>query len=272
VRGRELYRPVAEILADVTARTQEGAQEIWLLGQTVNSYRPSEPPFAGYDFADLLRDVNRVPNVGRIRFISPHPYYLTPKLIAAMAECDNVCEHIHLPVQSGSNKMLSRMKRNYTVEAYLDGIARLRAAIPNISITTDIIVGFPGETDEDFELTKKLVQSAGFDSAYCFKYSPRPGTASYEMADDVPDAVKEARVNELLTLTDNQGREQAEKLIGSVQEILLEDDKGEGLFRGKTRSSWRARLTGQELKLGQLVKARITSTHSRELHAEPLLS
>lgn len=272
VRGRELYRPVVEILADVTARTQEGAQEIWLLGQTVNSYRPSEPPFAGYDFADLLRDVNRVPNVGRIRFISPHPYYLTPKLIAAMAECDNVCEHIHLPVQSGSNKMLSRMKRNYTVEAYLDGIARLRAAIPNISITTDIIVGFPGETDEDFELTKKLVQSAGFDSAYCFKYSPRPGTASYEMADDVPDAVKEARVNELLTLTDNQGREQAEKLIGSVQEILLEDDKGEGLFRGKTRSSWRARLTGQELKLGQLVKARITSTHSRELHAEPLLS
>jgi tRNA-2-methylthio-N6-dimethylallyladenosine synthase len=275
VRGREVYRPVNEILADVAARTSEGAKEIWLLGQTVNSYRPGPSGLSpeasakgDYDFADLLRDVNKVPNVGRVRFISPHPYYLTPKLISAMAECDNVCEHIHLPVQSGSNRLLSRMKRNYTRESYLDGIKRLRAAIPNISITTDIIVGFPGETEEDFTATKELVLEAGFDSAYCFKYSPRPGTVSFEMPDDVPELVKEARVNELLLLTDNQGREQAEKLIGSVQEILLEDDKGDGLFRGKTRSSWRARLQSPSLKLGQLVKARITSTHSRELHAE----
>ncbi len=270
VRGREVYRSVSEILADVAARTQEGAQEIWLLGQTVNSYRPAEPPFPNYDFADLLRDVNNVPNVGRIRFISPHPHYLTDKLIRAMAESANVCEHIHLPVQSGSNRLLSRMKRNYTVESYLDGLARLRAAIPNISVTTDIIVGFPGETDDDFAATKDLVARAQFDSAYCFKYSPRPGTVSFDMPDDVPDAVKEARVNELLAITDNLGREQAEKLIGSVQEILLEDDKGEGLFRGKTRSSWRARLTSSSLKIGQLVKARVVSTHSRELHAEPV--
>jgi tRNA-2-methylthio-N6-dimethylallyladenosine synthase len=268
VRGREVYRPVSDILADVKARTAEGAREIWLLGQTVNSYRPSEPPTPGYDFADLLRDVNAVPGVGRVRFMSPHPYYLTPKLIAAMAECANVCEHIHLPVQSGSNQLLARMKRNYTRESYLEGVKRLRAAIPSISITTDIIVGFPGETGADFEATKQLVLEAGFDSAYCFKYSPRPGTASAAMPDDVPDDVKEARVNELLALTDNQGRVQAEKLIGSVQEILLEDDKGDGLFRGKTRSSWRARLKHPSIKIGQFVKARIVSTHSRELHAE----
>lgn len=273
VRGREVYRPVDEILADVGARSKEGAKEIWLLGQTVNSYKPAQPPREGYDFADLLDDVCRVPGTERIRFISPHPYYLSDKLIASMTSNKKVCEHIHLPVQSGSDEMLKKMKRNYTRAVYVRGLAKLRQAIPNIAISTDIIVGFPGETENDYNETLSLVEEAGFDSAYCFKYSPRPGTASAAWVDDVPEPLKEERVNRLLEITEAQGQKKAAALIGSTQEILIEDDKGEGVFRGKTRGAWRARLrqtaaTPGTLRLGTLIKARITDTHSRELHAE----
>jgi tRNA-2-methylthio-N6-dimethylallyladenosine synthase len=263
-----VYRPVDQILKDVNDRISEGAKEIWLLGQTVNSYRPSTPPREGYDFADLLSDVATVPGLERLRFMSPHPYYLTPKLIQEMANNKKVCEHMHLPVQSGSNEMLRKMKRNYTRESYLAGIRALREAIPSIAITTDIIVGFPGEKDVDFEQTLSLVKEAQFDSAYCFKYSPRPGTASAEWEDDIPDTIKESRVNQLLSLTDNQGTEKAKAFIGTSQEILLEEDKGDGLLRGKTRGAWRVRISDPSLRVGQLIQGRITNTHSRELHAE----
>ena len=268
VRGREVYIPVETILNEVRERVAEGAQEIWLLGQTVNSYRPTVSPKPGYDFADLLRDINAIPGVGRLRFISPHPYYLTPKLIQAMAECDKVCEHLHLPVQSGSDTMLKKMKRNYTRASYLQGINLLRDAIPTIALSTDLIVGFPGETDDDFQATLSLVEEAGFDSAYCFKYSPRPGTASAEWEDDVPEEVKEQRVNQLLELVDSKGTHKVKSLIGTTQEVLIENDKGEGLFRGKTRTAWRVRIKNDSLKVGQLVPALITGTHSRELHGE----
>ncbi len=276
VRGREVYRPVEEILSEVRARTEEGAKEIWLLGQTVNSYRPAtagrpaSAPRPGYDFSDLLHDASKIPGVERLRFKSPHPYYLTPKLIRAMAESDQVCEHIHLPVQSGSDNVLQRMKRNYTREHYVNGIRALRSAIPDIAITTDIIVGFPGETHEDFLQTLSLVEEAEFDSAYGFKYSPRPGTPSAEWKDDVPLEVKENRVNELLRLTDSQGVARAARLAGTVQEMLVEDDKGGGVFRGKTRGAWRVRVQDSSLKLGAIIPVRITATHSRELHAERL--
>ncbi|MCG3206026.1 MAG: tRNA-2-methylthio-N(6)-dimethylallyladenosine synthase [Elusimicrobia bacterium] len=268
VRGREIYLPIEKILAEVADRVGQGAKEIWLLGQTVNSYKPSHAPKPHYDFADLLSDVCAVPGTQRIRFISPHPYYLTDKLIDSMSSNPKVCEHIHLPVQSGSDDMLRKMKRNYTRDLYMRGLERLRRAIPNIAVSTDIIVGFPGETNADFQQTLTLVQEANFDSAYCFQYSPRPGTASAEMKEEVPEMIKEARVNELLALTDSQGTGKAAKLIGTVQEILVEDDKGDGVFRGKTRGAWRARLKSENLKLGDLVQARITGTHSRELHAE----
>ncbi len=266
VRGREVYRPVDEILKDVADRTAEGAKEIWLLGQTVNSYRPSG--HADYDFSNLLSDVCAVTGTERIRFISPHPYYLSEKLVTAMAENPKSGEHIHLPVQSGSDAMLKKMKRNYTREIYMRGIRSLRAAIPNIAISTDIIVGFPGETEDDYRQTLDLVKQAQFDSAYCFKYSPRPGTLSAEWEDDVPEPVKEARVNELLALTDTQGTEKAARLVGSVQSVLLEDDKGENVFRGKTRGAWRVRVKSDLVKIGQTVDVRITGTHSRELHGE----
>jgi tRNA-2-methylthio-N6-dimethylallyladenosine synthase len=268
VRGREIYRPIADILADTAARVNEGAKEIWLLGQTVNSYKPSVAPFAGYDFADLLRDVAKVPGLERLRFISPHPHYLTPKLIAAMKETPQVCDHIHLPVQSGSNALLQRMRRNYTREMYLDGVRKLRKAIPSISITTDIIVGFPTETEDDYQATLSLVEEADFDSAYCFQYSPRPGTAAAAMPDDVPDTIKEERVNRLLALTDGNGTRKAQSFIGSEQTVLIEDDKGDGVFRGKTRNAWRMRIKNPNLKIGDLVRVRVSSTHSRELHGD----
>lgn len=270
VRGREVYRPIQEIMRDTADRIKEGAKEIWLLGQTVNSYKPAEAPFSGYDFADLLRDVANVPGLERLRFISPHPYYLTPKLARAMAEIPQVCEHIHLPVQSGSNEMLRRMKRNYTVESYLKEMEDLRTAVPDIAISTDLIVGFPGETIDDFKKTMDLVEKARFDSAYCFKYSPRPGTLSAEWPETMSEAEKEKRVNELLALTDTQGTEKAKALIGSTQEVLIEQDKGNGVVRGKTRGAWRVRIKEGALALGQIVNARIKGTHSRELHGELL--
>ncbi len=268
VRGRESYRPVPDILSEVKRRVDAGAKEIWLLGQTVNSYKPSLPPRGGYDFSDLLRDVNAIPGLERIRFTSPHPYYMTERLIQAMAESSRVCEAIHLPVQSGSSKILKAMKRSYTRDSFLASLRRLRELIPSIVISTDLIAGYPGETEDDFRETMSLIEEADFDSAYCFGYSPRPGTASAQEADDVPTHVKQDRLNALLDLTNKKGTEKARALLHSVQEVLIEDDKGEGLFRGKTRGAWRARIKNQHLKCGQIVKVKITGTHSRELHGE----
>jgi len=266
VRGPEIYRPSGEIMVDIAARVAEGAKEIWLLGQTVNSYRPADRP--DYDFSNLLREAAAVPGLGRLRFTSPHPHYLTDKLVAAMRDVPQVCEHLHLPVQSGSDVMLKKMRRNYTRASYLEGLKRLRAAVPGIAITTDLIAGFPGETDADHQATLSLIKEAGFASAYCFKYSPRPGTPAAAMIDDVPQAVKEARVNELLELSDNQGRDHAAALIGTEQEVLVEENKGELGWRGKTRGAWQIRLPAEGVTLGQTVRARVTSAYSRELRGE----
>lgn len=271
VRGREIYRPIEEILTEVKTRVAEGAKEIWLLGQTVNSYKPASAPHDDYDFSDLLRDVNKIEGLERIRFMSPHPYYVTPKLIQAMVDCEKVCEQLHLPVQSGSNKILKAMKRNYTREGYLTSVTALRSRLPHISITTDIIVGFPGETEADFEETLRLLDEAQFDSAYCFKYSPRPGTPATEMADDVPLSVKEERIGRLLERVEKQGQIVAQTLVGSTQEMLVEEDKGDGVFRGMTRGSWKVRVKDAGFSVGTLAKVKITGTHSRELHAEPIL-
>jgi len=267
VRGREIYIPVNKIINDVENRVAEGAKEIWLLGQTVNSYKPQDPPHAGFDFADLLREVNRVPGVERIRFMSPHPFYLTPKLILAMAECEKVCEHMHLPVQSGSDAVLKKMRRNYTRKSYLEGVRDLRKAIPGISITTDLIVGFPGETEKDFKETLSLVNEVGFDSAYCFKYSPRPGTKSAtDYPDDVSKEVKEDRLARLLEMSELLGKNRAQEMVGTTQEVLVEEDKGDGVVRGSTRNAWKIKIRSAHLKPGHVIHAKVTDHHSRELH------
>jgi tRNA-2-methylthio-N6-dimethylallyladenosine synthase len=270
VRGREVYLPAQSVLNEIRTRVDEGAKEVWLLGQTVNSYRPPRPPYAGYDFSDLLRDVNQVEGLRRIRFMSPHPYYLTPKLIETMANCEKVCEHIHLPVQSGSNKILSKMKRNYTRESFLNSLEILRKRIPKISVTSDVVVGFPGETKADFEQTLSLVKEAQFDSAYCFKYSARPGTPAAQWNETASLMVKNERVNRVLEITEVQGIKRVESLIGSTQEVLLDEIPKKGVFRGRTRSSFRARVEAPDLKLGQSVSVQVVGHHLRELHATPL--
>jgi tRNA-2-methylthio-N6-dimethylallyladenosine synthase len=199
VRGRENYRALPEILAEIITKVAEGYREVMLLGQTVNSYyyRNSDSMI---DFADLLRAVNAIDGVEKIRFMSPHPRHMKDRVIQAMAECPKVARHIHLPAQSGSDRLLDSMKRLYTRAEYQAIVDKLRAAIPGLLITTDIIVGYPGEADEDFEATLSLLRTVRFDGLFAFKYSPRPGTASADKFDDVPDATKEERLQQVLAL------------------------------------------------------------------------
>jgi tRNA-2-methylthio-N6-dimethylallyladenosine synthase len=206
VRGREKYRAMPDILAEITQRAGQGHREVMLLGQTVNSYyyrmrRGDAASDVVYDFSDLLRAVQAIPGVDAIRFMSPHPRHMKQKVIAAMAESPKVCRHLHLPVQSGSDAVLTRMKRLYTQSEYLDILKQLRAAMPEIKITTDVIVGYPGETDADFAETVALFQKAAFDGVFAFKYSPRPGTVSADSPDDVPNEIKESRLQSILALS-----------------------------------------------------------------------
>jgi tRNA-2-methylthio-N6-dimethylallyladenosine synthase len=198
VRGREKYRPMTEILAEIRAKATAGYQEVMLLGQTVNSYHYRSG--TSIDFADLLRAVNSIDGVERIRFMSPHPRHMKDRVIQAMVECSKAARHIHLPVQSGSDRLLAAMKRLYTRSEYLAIVDKLRGAIPALLLTTDIIVGYPGETDADFEETLSLLRQVRFDGLFAFKYSPRPGTTSAEEPDDVPDALKEERLQSVLAL------------------------------------------------------------------------
>jgi tRNA-2-methylthio-N6-dimethylallyladenosine synthase len=220
VRGREKYRPMPEILKETETKVTQGFKEIMLLGQTVNSYYYREPasseqaseenlpdvpgsPLAArrslvYDFADLLRAVNAIEGVEQIRFMSPHPRHMRDHVIGAMAECSKVSRHIHLPAQSGSDSVLERMKRLYTRAEYLDIVRKLRAAMPGLLMTTDIIVGYPGESAADFTATLELLEEVRFDGLFAFKYSPRPGTASAEFPDDIPGELKESRLQEVL--------------------------------------------------------------------------
>ncbi|MBI4056811.1 MAG: tRNA (N6-isopentenyl adenosine(37)-C2)-methylthiotransferase MiaB [Elusimicrobia bacterium] len=259
VRGQEIYRDPETILQEVRSKVFQGAKEVMLVGQTVNSYRytagvrdqgsgvsknnqnedhPSPlTPHPSIDFADLLRMVNEINGLERIRFISPHPHYVTPKMIQAMAECEKVCEHLHLPVQSGSDRMLKLMKRNYTRKTYLERTSDLRSQISDLSLTTDFIVGFPGETEEDFQETLSLVEEADFDGAYCFKFSPRQGTEAAHLPDPIPEPLIEQRHARLLDLVETKARHKIKNLRGTTQEILMETPHS-----GKTRSSQRVFL------------------------------
>jgi len=200
VRGRESYRPLAQILEDVRANVALGFREVMLVGQTVNSYYDRGPEMAVKDFADLLRAVDAVEGLENIRFMSPHPRHMKPRVIQAMADCKKVARHLHLPIQSGSDRMLAAMKRLYTRADYLAIVQQLRSAIPGIMITTDVIVGYPGETDEDFKATLDLMNEIKFDGIFAFKYSPRPGTTAADLPDDVNNPLKEERLQTVLAL------------------------------------------------------------------------
>lgn len=241
-RGPERYRPAAEIIGEVARWVAAGAREITLLGQTVDSYRdPSLPPPASDDpdesqFPSLLRAIARdVPELARLRYTSPHPRHLTPSLVDAHRDLDVLARHVHMPVQSGSDRMLRRMIRRYTRDEYVRRVARLKEARPDLTLSTDVIVGFPGETDADFEATLSLVREVGFTGAFGFKYSPRPYTPSRKLADDVTEAQKSERLARLFETVEAQTRAHLETLVGTRQRVLVEGpSKAQGKVEGRT--------------------------------------
>ncbi|MFA5139765.1 MAG: tRNA (N6-isopentenyl adenosine(37)-C2)-methylthiotransferase MiaB [Elusimicrobiota bacterium] len=247
VRGPERSRPFDDIIREVSGRVDEGAKEVMLLGQTVNAYHDS-----GRDFADLLRAVDKVGGLARIRFMSPHPSRLDERMTAAMAECPKVCPHLHLPVQSGSDRILAAMRRTYTRAKFLEKVAALRRLVPDLALTTDIIVGFPGETEEDFKETLSVVQDADLCGAYCTKYSPRQGTPAYPLGDPVLKAVKEERLSRLLSEVGKGMERHLRALLGKRLEILLDTPTD-----GRTRYYFHARLE-EPAKAGSLVTAEVT--------------
>jgi tRNA-2-methylthio-N6-dimethylallyladenosine synthase len=223
VRGRERSRSPRAIVAEVEAQVADAVREVTLLGQNVNSYGRDLPREERATFAELLRAVAAVEGLRRLRYTSPHPKDMRDDVIAAMAECPEVCDHLHLPVQSGSSAVLKRMRRTYGRERYLDLVGRLRDAIPDLSLTTDIIVGFPGETDADFADTLSLVEACAYDGAYTFVYSPRPGTEAAErLDDDVPDGLKRERIARLVEVVQETARRRARRFVGTDREVLVE--------------------------------------------------
>ena len=220
-------------------------------------------------FADLLRAVNQVEGLRRIRFTSPHPHDFTPDVIDAMAESERVCEHIHFPLQSGSDRVLKAMQRSYRRERYLDWLRRIREAIPGIAVSTDIIVGFPGETETDFIDTLDVVRRAGFDQAYTFQYSPRPGTRAATMAEQLPKEIVQERFERLVALQEEIALERMRDQVGTIVEILVEGIGRKGGAQGRTRTNRVVHLDGR-LDPGTFLEARIVSAHPHHLTGEPV--
>jgi tRNA-2-methylthio-N6-dimethylallyladenosine synthase len=255
-RGPERSRQLDDIIREVTDLVAQGTTEVTLLGQTVNSYHEG-----GHDFGSLLEAVGRVAGLRRIRFTSPYPTDFTPRVIAAMAATPAVCEHVHLPVQSGSNAVLRRMLRRYTRERYLEVVGELRRAVPGITVSTDIIVGFPGETEADFEETLSLVTEAGFDDAYTFKYSVRQGTPAVRLKDHVSDEVASARLGRLIEAVRSGVRRKNISRVGETHEVLVERPSKRGvLMLGRTRTNQLVLLPLPSNTIGQYHTVRLTGT------------
>jgi tRNA-2-methylthio-N6-dimethylallyladenosine synthase len=262
VRGREVSRRPGEILAEVESLAHDGVREITLLGQNVNSYGRD----VGGDFAELLRACDAVQGIERIRFTSPHPKDFRPPVIAAMAECAAVCEHAHLPLQSGSTRVLKAMRRTYSRERYLRLVEELRAAIPDLALTTDLIVGFPGETETEFEDTLSAVQEAGYDGAFTFVYSPRQGTEAAAMAEQVREDVKRDRIERLIDVVQRIAAKRNHQRVGRVEEVLVEglSRTDPEFLRGRTRRNTTVVFAGTAAP-GELVQVRIDDATSTTL-------
>jgi tRNA-2-methylthio-N6-dimethylallyladenosine synthase len=266
VRGREQSRRPGEIVAEVTALAADGVREVTLLGQNVNSWGRDLLPDIRTEFGELLRSVDEVPGIERIRFTSPHPKDFREPVVAAMAECAAVCEHTHLPLQSGSTRVLKRMRRTYGRDRYLALVDRLRDAIPDLALTTDVIVGFPGETEGDFCETLEVVEEVRYEGAFTFVYSPRRGTEAAAMPDQVPEEVKRQRIERLIDVVQRIARERNEQRVGRVEEVLVEGPSRTDptLLRGRTRRNTTVNFSG-EAEPGALVPIRIESATSTTL-------
>jgi tRNA-2-methylthio-N6-dimethylallyladenosine synthase len=267
VRGRERSRPPAEVVGEIAALAADGVREVTLLGQNVNSYGRDLPRDGRATFAELLRAVAGVEGIDRVRYTSPHPKDMRADVIAAMAECPEVCEHLHLPAQSGSTRVLKAMRRTYGRERYLELVTRLREAIPDLSLTTDLIVGFPGETEEDFAQTLSLVEEVGYDGAYTFLYSPRPGTeAAAGLEDDVPPEVKRERIGRLIEVTQRTAAARAARFVGTIGEVLVEGPSRTDptRLRGRLRHNIAVNFTGTAAP-GEIVAVAIEGATSTTL-------
>ncbi len=274
-RGSERSRSIADIVAEARMLVAHGVKEITLLGQIVTSYgrKDLENRDGKKPFVQLLEALDAIEGLERIRFTSPHPLGFSDDLIACYGRLRTLCEFVHLPVQSGSNRILKAMNRPYTVEKYLRIIEKLRARVPDIALCTDIIVGFPGETDEDFAATRRLVEQIQFDEAYVFRYSPRSGTPAAAMADDVPQSVKESRNQELLSLlAEISVRKHAEQ-VGQTVDVLVEgpSEKNPARYFGRTRRNYACVFVGSSRHAGQLLSLRITRATQATLYGDPVL-
>jgi tRNA-2-methylthio-N6-dimethylallyladenosine synthase len=267
VRGRERHRGFGEIVAEACRLAAAGVPEVMLLGQAVNSYGHDSGP--DRDFPALLRALSGPGMPRQLRFMSSHPLFAGQRLFEAMRDGANVCAHLHLPVQSGSDIMLRRMARGHTAEKYLGAVELARRTVPGLVVTTDFIVGFPGETDDDFGASLALVRSAGFEGAYTFKYSPRPGTPAAEFPGQLPEEVKEERLAALNALIDSQGRRYNESLVGAEMDVLVEGPDANG-------TAWQGRLASNRLVFfargdavaGQVRRVRITAAATWTLAGE----
>ena len=297
VRGHEYSRPAREVIAEVRCLAERGVKEVCLLGQSVLRYgvrnrawAEDEPNPHGYTeaFPRLLAALNEIPCLERIRFTSAHPKGCTDELVRVYRECPKVCRHLHLPVQSGSDRILAEMGRHYTRAEYLEAVGRLRAFDPEFAVTTDVIVGYPGETEADFEATRSLMEEAEFDNAFVFKYSPRPGTRSAALEDDVPTAEKERRNQLLLADQETRGLRRNEALVGTVREVMVEGPSK------RNRARWSGRDSGNRIvvwdiggadttkptqsgdglrpsqKIGTLLRLKITEAHPQILVGTPI--
>ncbi|MGK2859493.1 MAG: tRNA (N6-isopentenyl adenosine(37)-C2)-methylthiotransferase MiaB [Thermoanaerobaculia bacterium] len=267
-RGREVSRPLRDIIAESVHAVSTGRVEIELLGQTVNAY---VCPESGGDFADLISAVARIEGVLRVRFMTSHPAEVTPRMIVAMRAHENICRYIHLPVQSGSSAVLRRMKRLYSREQFLTTVSALRAAMPEIRFSTDVIVGFPGETDNDFLATLTLLEEVRFGSIYAFKYSERPGTASIRLGGPVDDAVSTERLNRVFELQARIERETLEGYVGKVLPVLVEGPSRNdpSVFAGRTEDSWTVNFVrSAPTRIGALIGVRIDHAKHHSLFGE----
>jgi len=274
-RGKERSRPIVEIVEEVRRLVGQGIREVTLLGQIVNMYGRRIPARAGQSaFVQLLEQLEELPGLERIRFTSPHPRGMKPDLVSCYGRLRKLCEHLHLPLQSGSDRILKQMGRGYTADQYLRVVEQVRKVCPGIGLTTDVIVGYPGETEADFGATRKLMEEVDFDNGFIFRYSPREGTrALREKEEEVPEKVKEERNQELLWLLTRRAKEKAKQRIGSLAEILVEGPSKtkEKRLTGRTRQNRPVVFEGSDRHWGQLLTVRITESTGFTDYADPAI-
>ena len=278
VRGRERSRQPKDIINEVKELAKQGYQEITLLGQNVNSYlkveREKQIPFEEYEgvnsFATLLKAINKIEGIQRIRFISPHPKDFTDDVIEAISSCDKVCKLIHLPLQSGNTKVLKEMNRKYTKEQYLELVEKMKSKIPNLTLSTDIIVGFPGETEQEFEDTLDVVKKVKFEQVYMFIYSRRVGTPGDRMENQIPEEEKHRKFDKLKALVESQIEENNQKYVGTTQKVLIEGESknNKDLLTGRTDSNKVVILEGTKDLIGKIIEVKIISEHMWYLKGE----